>query len=534
MRSSGKFGFVGLLALLGSLIYSQIVGESNIASQVVMFLGLVGCFYWLYMNVEVLLRDLGSRQVKQGSLGLVIVFLGVGVAVAGNYIAQRHPKQHDTTEGGLHTLAPQTDKVVKALEEPVQVLAFLSEGFEGKVRVQGLLENYRVLNPDKIKLRWIDPLYDPNVAEQYGITLDGTVLLEVGSSRRQLTQVTEEELTNALIAVTRKETKKVYFLEGHGEKTPLLEREDSLAQAMGELSKKGFAVETINLVAKGQIPDDARVIISAGPRREFLPAEEQALDAWLRDGGRMILMLDPNIPTQLTSFAAKWGVDAPESTILDQVGQSYIGDATTPVVTPSAQHKITQDLMGSLAIMQMARPLRQGTALPGGSVEMLVASTENAWGETDLSSLTPPAAGENPAPRVVEFNEGADIAGPVNVLALAEWPGAAVSQDPPPADGTSPEGDGKKRQGMLAVFGDSDFISDVLFTQQINGDLFLNTVSFLAQEEDLISIRPRPTQGQPYVPTEAQGAFTMWMSVVVLPGSSFLMALLMYLRRRAM
>jgi ABC-type uncharacterized transport system involved in gliding motility auxiliary subunit len=83
------------------------------------------------------------------------------------------------------------------------------------------------------------------------------------------------------------------------------------------------------------------------------------------------------------------------------------------------------------------------------------------------------------------------------------------------------------------VFGDSEFANNTYFALQGNGDLFLNTVSWLAEEEDLIAIRPRQGGGSgPVILTAAQAPLIFWIPVVALPLAVFASGMVVFLRRR--
>lgn len=526
MRSSDLIGIVGALLALGAFLYSRIAMEMPLPVHVVLYVGLVGALYWLYFNLEELFTSLRRRAVQQTGLAIVVVVLGFAVFVGANFIAERHPQRYDATDVGLYTLAPQTLKVVEGLDRPLRVMGFFSEGMEGKDKFQDLIDGYR-LHSEKITVQWIDPEYEPALTKQYGIRSAGTVVLEMEGQTQQLTNPDEEELTNAIIGLTRTERKKVYFLQGHGEKSISEAGQSAAVKAAEELRKKGFDVDGLSLFAQagGAVPPDARVIVIAGPRQDLLQGEGGVLTGWMNQGGRIVLLADPETPASFTDLATARGINLPTALVVDQVGQTYVGDATVPVVSPSSDHKITKDMVDGVILMAYTRPLVAGTAPEGTTVESLVASTENAWGETDLSAfnVTDPAA--MGTPKVLQYDEGADVPGPVTTAMVASWSVDGASA-PVEEDG------GKERQGVLVVMGDADFMSDVLFEQQLNGDLFLNTVSFLAKEDDLLSIRPRKREAAPFTPTESQGALIAYSSLLIMPGLCLLGALMMFMRRR--
>ncbi|MDH5405840.1 MAG: hypothetical protein OEX80_04820, partial [Candidatus Aminicenantes bacterium] len=136
----------------------------------------------------------------------------------------------------------------------------------------------------------------------------------------------------------------------------------------------------------------------------------------------------------------------------------------------------------------------------------------DSWGETDQAALE---RGE------AQYDEGKDLKGPVPICAASiidldkttqkeETPAAAEEQEQEPAAGG--------KQARVVVFGDSEFANNTYFAQQGNSDFFLNSVNWLAQEETLISIRPRSPQFTPLTLTASQGKLLFWLPVIILPG----------------
>jgi ABC-type uncharacterized transport system involved in gliding motility auxiliary subunit len=89
------------------------------------------------------------------------------------------------------------------------------------------------------------------------------------------------------------------------------------------------------------------------------------------------------------------------------------------------------------------------------------------------------------------------------------------------------------RSARLIVFGNSRFASNQVLGAAGNRDLFLNSLSWLAQQEDLISIRPRSRQGSgPIFMSAAQSRAIFFLPVIVLPGLVLLSGFTVYMRRR--
>src|SRR5262249_43845222 len=209
--------------------------------------------------------------------------------------------------------------------------------------------------------------------------------------------------------------------------------------------------------------------------------EMDALRGFLRRGGKLLLMIDPgdkvdSLPlTNLIDLAKEWGVTVDNDVIVDPYGQQILNSAAAPVATP-VQHPIT-DRFQYLTAFLLARSV---TPTEGGSnghiAQKFLETSPVSWGETDLKTLFETRKPEK------NFDKG-DKAGP---LAIADAVAAAAPDAPAPASPDLP-----KAETRVVVIGDSDFASNSLLGFQGNRDLFLNTVNWLAQQENLIAIRPK-------------------------------------------
>jgi len=82
------------------------------------------------------------------------------------------------------------------------------------------------------------------------------------------------------------------------------------------------------------------------------------------------------------------------------------------------------------------------------------------------------------------------------------------------------------------VVGDSDFPVNAYFGMQGNGNLFLNMVSWLAQEEDLISIRPKSPEDRRIALSQSQQSMIRLLTVFVIPACVLIAGITVWTRRR--
>ena len=90
----------------------------------------------------------------------------------------------------------------------------------------------------------------------------------------------------------------------------------------------------------------------------------------------------------------------------------------------------------------------------------------------------------------------------------------------------------KPVKARIVVVGTADFASNQFLGAQGNKDFFLNVVSWLAEEEDLLSVRPKDTKQNPIVLTSAQSNLVLWLPLAILPGAVVICGMMVMARRR--
>jgi ABC-type uncharacterized transport system involved in gliding motility auxiliary subunit len=331
---------------------------------------------------------------------------------------------------------------------------------------------------------------------------------------------TEQDITNAIIKVVSGRQPKVYFTDGHGEHDTAGSDGSSYATIVSALGRENYKTDKLVLAQSGAVPDDASVVIVAGPKRDFIAAEIDALKKYLDKGGKLLLELDPpdkaDTPalTNLVSLAHDWGIDVGSDVVVD-LG-SRVGDATVPVAAAYPAHPIT-DKFRFMTAFPLARSVSATKeAVNGHTSQSIIQTGARSWAETDLKGAL--------AGKPVDYNEGADTKGPISIAAAVSAP---VSNPPASVDKDAP-----KPETRLAVVGDSDFASNALVGFQGNKDLYMNIVGWLSQQENLISIRPREADDRRITMTNTQQQSVLILSLLIIPGFIFGTGVYTWWRRR--
>jgi len=433
-----------------------------------------------------------ARRVgTHGTSAIVSTALSIAIVVAAGYFAARNPVRFDWTEAGVHSLSDQTQKVLDGLERDVRVTALYARA--DQLAVKPVLERYAYQSP-RFHYTLADPNERPDLVQALGVDRErlkkGLLHVAIGDEQTVVDEATEEQITNAIVKLTRTGEKKVYFLTGHGERAVEDTEATGFSRAVEALTNENYAVEPLLLATHGDVPKDADAVIVAGPTRPILPQEQAALDRYLAGGGSALVMVDPDANTNLYGELSRWGVDLGADVIVDYL-QSLFGRATTPLAAEYPAHPINAGLREPV-MFHVARSVRARSDARDRFKE-IVRTSPQSWGERNLK--------EGRAERGDD-----DLPGPVPVAVAGTVPAAAKSDGAATAQG-----------GRVVVIGDSDFVTNQLIDAYRNRDFFVNSVNWLLGDVEAISIRPKASRASRFNPSEAQFTTIRYLSLFVLP-----------------
>ena len=480
--------------------------------------GLVAVLLYVLAHWREVARLFARRQARFGALAAASVLFVIGSLSAINYLASRHPKRWDLTAAKQFTLSDQTKRILHSLEQPVGITVFGREDDFERFRVR--LDGY-AFESEEVSIEYLDVDKNPARAREQQVQSYGTVVLAYGGRTERVVSDAEQELTNALIKVIEGREPKVYFVVGHNERDITSSERDGYNSISEALANDNFAVETLVLAQEPDVPADASVVVIAGPETDLLPGEIETLGRYLDAGGKVFVLFDPgersDAPqlTGLAGFLGEWGIEVGNDVVVDVsgIGQIIGTDASVPVAASYPPHPIT-DRFNVLTAYPLARSIRP---VPGGidgrTAQTFVETGARSWAETDISRLT--TAGE------VELDEeSGDKPGPVPIAAAVSVAAAVpdVETTDPAETAENPDAPEPTAESRVAAIGDSDFAANYALGIQGNRDLFLNSVNWLAQQENLIAIRAREPEDRRITLTADQQRRVLWMSLVIIPG----------------
>jgi gliding motility-associatede transport system auxiliary component len=438
-------------------------------------------------------QKLGARTMSYGLNAAVSILLILGVVGFVEALSARHSARLDLTENKRRSLSPQTVSVLRGLKTDVNVVGFFRSDQPGKRVAEDLFKQYAGFAGKKFTWKIVDPDSDPAMARRYGIESYGTIVLETKARSEKVLDAEEEKLTNGLVKVTREGKRTVYVMQGHGEHEIGNTDRPGFSEAKGALEKSNYEVKPLVLARVTTLPDDAAVVVIPGPRTDLFPPEIDALDGYLNKGGKVLAMVDPPFPAKMQDgaikrFLARWGIDLGDNLVveLSPIGRLFGIGPEVPIIQQYEPHPITRDLAGITTLFPLTRTVTPVKTLPAGvNVQPLAKTSPESWGETDRQALEQGTAKPDPQ----------DPKGPLPVAAV-------VTKD----------------KARIVVYGTSNLATNQFLNVQGNRDFFLNTVSWLAEEEDQITVRPKDTKQTPIFLSAQQGRVVALLPLVVLPG----------------
>jgi len=530
----GIIGWIGTVLVFGALLVRGIpfLGIPSVypAGQeyatFAAWAGLVCVLIYMagqWRDVAVFYQGRGARY---GTMSLVSIVVFLAILVAVNYLGTRQGKRWDLTANQVFSLSDQTIKILKDLKEPVKVTVF--ERNEQLDVHRARLQEYQY-QTTQLTTEFIDPDRQPTRAASAKIETLPTILFEYKGRTERVTSTNEQDLTNALIKVLTGTARKVYFLQGHGEKDTASSDRGGLSAATEQMKQDNFSFDQLVLIQQKTIPDDATIVAIIGPTTDLFAPEIEALNAYVAKGGKVMVMLDPLLkgPAQplLTQFLADWGIRAGSDVVLDIAGRAKLGaDESITVAAEYPSHPITTGFRVVTAF-PMARSM---TPIEGGSnahiAQPLVRTSEQSWSEANLSALG------NEKTEVAFNADKGDKQGPVTVGAAVSAPATVT----PPSGNASPGSPDSERkpETRIVALGDSDFATNQNFGFAGNRDFFMNALNWLSQQENLIAIRPRQPEDRRLSLTPDQQNRIAILTIFLIPGIVFASGIYAWWRRR--
>ena len=516
----------GVIALLAAGVVQLIFADLTLYALIVTGIGVVLLLAATVLSFDAVKEALIGRRGRYGLNTIIMVSAFLGLAVVANFVASQYARRFDVTTGRQFTLARGTLASLDSLKQDVQITGFFAPDVNSldaalKGEAEDLIAAYRRVTP-RIQYRSIDYQLQPQALARYGFDRSPPVLVFETAERTQpvfsevseagVPQFTEQDLTSALLVVTGAKLKTVYFTAGHGERDIADTADLSAGYGLIRRLVEGdnYRVQLLDLTTANAVPADANVLVVAGPKTPFLPGEVQVLDAYLQRPGKALFLLDQDTPDSLLGLLTKWGIAVDKGIATDP--NRFVQPNPTDVVPNLNQlHRVAANLNAVFLPSAVALGPASDKLPETLSIVPFAQTSAASWLETD------------PAQNPPQFDASRDQRGPLFVGL------SVVAVAPPEGEGAGSIDENNPAQ--LVLIGDTDFAANA--NRGLNNpQLFLNAVNWLAEQEQLIDIAPKPTGLRRLILSPEAAAWIQWSSPLLLPALILALGALNWWRRR--
>jgi ABC-2 type transport system permease protein len=527
-KYAGTIAGFGLASLLIGFVLLLAVESLRLASWIILALGVLLLITAAIIDFRRVRGAVTGRRGRFSTGNTVMVFVFIGIIVLVNAISFQYNKRYDITELAQFTLTSQTKDVLAEMTMPVEAICFFTPqdilGLGLPTYAQNLLSEYQNYT-DLLTVTVIDPDEQPDEARKYGISEYQSIVFESETGRRivspedmlitsggQLAGIEmENPFTSAILEVTGVVQKKVYFLSGHGEES--VGTTGQYAYAAQALKDILYKVETLDLMAAGEVPADCTVLVIAAPQNPLSVPEYNIIRDYLDNKGRVIILINPGTIDDMKEFISEYWMNIEEGTVIDE--SAYYSTPNIPIIPR------TQNSFGSL--FGIAETYYPGAVAitpaeePPDDILMapLLQTSIASWVEADYDPTVEPV-----------FNKETETLG-------SRWLGVWVAIKPPEEelneDGTLPEG---AKFTQIIVMGDSDFASNQHFYNADNRYQFLYMFEYMTAGEVLVKIERKVLPYRSLIITPEEETFIRVSSIGLLPLLVLVAGTVIWWRRR--
>lgn len=467
-----------------------------------------------------------GRRGRYGTNTLIMLIAFISIVILTNSFFILNSYRLDTTATRVFSLSKQTKKIISNLETPVRANAFFvpndPEQEKLKTNAEDLLGEF-AKNSNKFSYRFTDPQLNKTLAIKYGVMQYPAIIFEDLSTgklqpvyEKGFNPFSEQDFVTAMLISMGDKQKVIYYSTGHKEKslsrdTTTNEISDSgIDYFVDGLKRDNYNVKSINFDQIEKIPVNAAALIIIGPTSALPKKHAQILVDYIATGGRVAFLLDPNPHISWNDLINNWGIIVSQQPVADPLSSLAGSNFLTPLIQKSnnqfvpeinlleftgndkSETKRIQSITdqinavffpGSGAILETIAPADRP---PHVKNIQIAVSTGISWLESNI---------ENP-----KFDPDTDIRGPFSLITIIESKG--------PVNSNIPVFDLSK----MMIFADSDFVTNKWFYSNQNSDIILNSLAWLAEDYEVISIRPKIVPFRSLVVNRREREFLKWSS----------------------
>jgi ABC-type uncharacterized transport system involved in gliding motility auxiliary subunit len=402
-------------------------------------------------------RKLRIQLFMQNSIFVVLFLALVGLV---GYLSHEFHGSRDITQSSRNTLTEGSVNVLKQMKGPVSITVYASNDDSYRKGIVDFVSRYQRVKPD-IQFKFVNPAENPKQAEEAGVRAEGEFVVEYKSkSEHLLPPIVEQDMTNLLVRLSREKSRNVMFLDGHGERRLNGLKNFDLGEFGKQLEKKGFKLSNPDLTLSPDVPANGAMLVIASPQVDLPEIEVNKIKKYIAEGGNLFWLIDQDSMHGLMPIAEQLGLQLTPGIVVDPMAAQYGGDYKMAFAVQYGDHPITQGF-GLRTLFPLARQIDSNGQDRGWTVSHLVDVSATGWLETSPIEGTP------------KFDAKTDVGGPINIAVALERKIENKDQ-------------------RVVVVGSGGFLANTFLGNGGNLDLGVNMINWLAGDDNLITIQPRP------------------------------------------
>ena len=404
----------------------------------------------------------------QNRVNSIIMFCLLSISLGLlSWMSNKYFIEYDWTTNGRHTLSNASQDLLAQMPDKIEVTSYAKENSQLRDAIRKFIGKYQH-HKSEIVLRFINPDAVPDEMRNLGISVNGEIIVHYQGRSEHVKSADEQVFTNALQRLARNQQHWIVFVEGHGERNALGDKNHDVGEWVKQVFNQGYRVRPINLIETQTIPNNTGILVIASPRIDYLPGEVEIIINYINDGGNLLWLHEPGPIYNLDALAKELALEFYEGTIIDYAGQLIgINNPTISLVTKTlySPHPLT-DGFEFTTLFPMARALK----LLESSIwvaKPLLSTGDHTWNEIAKLKDT------------IEFNKDSDTLGPLTL-------GISLEREV-----ETKEEELVIKQQRIVVLGDGDFLSNTYLTNSGNSELGTRIVNWLSSDDEFIPIPPK-------------------------------------------
>jgi len=448
-----------------------------------------------------------SRRLRTGSGSLLISTAVLAALVALNILVSRSAQAWDLTRSGINTLAPQSVLAARRLDADLLVIGLFRPGAgSDQAHAESLVALYEAESP---RISYRSENFDSDLADvhRYSVREPNTMVLDYRGKTQLLTLAlqTEQDFTAALVKLEADRTPVVCWAAGAGGRSRSDTGQGGYSAVADIIERNNFKTKDVLITDAAVIPNDCDELVLIAPSVPLSAASVKAIGDYLAAGGSLLIAGDPwpesaAAATSLNEVLKPYGF-AFTGALVVETDASRAFDAITPAVFVYGSSPITRDIQGLASFFPQTTAIK-GVPDPAARAVAIGVTTRSSYAIS--------------TPRQDVGRQPSDEAGPFVMMETLEVPAGGKS-------------------ARIVMVGTTGFAENRILppsSNDANLELALASFQWLAREDALISLPPKPARALPLTLTQQDQSTIIFVTIFLMPGLIVFAGVMVWWRRR--